>query len=235
MLFSSTIFLFAFLPIVLALYLALRSVRARNGLLLLASLLFYAWGELGYVAILLVSIALNFGFGLVIGGARGSSRGRAALVLAVAANLALLGFFKYAGFAVENWNALVSALGGAPVLMAPVHLPIGISFFTFQALTYVVDVYRGDAPVQRSPLRVALYISLFPQLIAGPMVRYRQVAVALGERTTSAEDVAAGLRRFVVGLGKKVLVANTLAVPADRIFAIPPGELEPGVAWLGAI
>jgi alginate O-acetyltransferase complex protein AlgI len=235
MLFSSTIFLFAFLPIVFVLHLALRSVRARNALLLTASLFFYTWGEMGYVAILLVSIAINFGFGVWIGSTRGSPSGRMALGLAVTANLLLLASFKYAGFVVDNLSGGLALLGLSPIELDPVHLPIGISFFTFQALTYVVDVHRGDAPAQRSPFRVALYISLFPQLIAGPIVRYRQVAAQLSERAASSEDVAAGLRRFVVGLGKKVLVANTLAVPADRIFAIPSGELEPSVAWLGAL
>jgi alginate O-acetyltransferase complex protein AlgI len=152
---------------------------------------------------------------------------------AVALNVLLLGAFKYANFFVDNLNALVSGLGMQPYELAPVHLPIGISFFTFQALTYVVDVYRRDAPVQRDPLRVALYISLFPQLIAGPIVRYRQVAAQLEHRAARIADVAAGLERFVIGLGKKVVVANTLAAPADAIFAIPAGELEPAVAWLG--
>jgi alginate O-acetyltransferase complex protein AlgI len=161
------------------------------------------------------------------------------LAFAVSANLLLLGIFKYANFAVDNLNALLEMLGLARIELAavhlPIHLPIGISFFTFQALTYVIDVYRRDAPVQRNPFRLALYISLFPQLIAGPIVRYHQIAAQLAKRVTSLDDVAAGASRFVVGLGKKVLIANTLAVPADHIFAIPDGELQIGVAWLGAL
>lgn len=238
MLFSSTLFVFAFLPLVLSAYLlATRlglKVPARNGLLLLASLIFYAWGETGYVAILLGSIAANHVFGLWIDRATAAASRRRALAVAVATNLAGLCFFKYANFLVDILNIAVSPLGLPTLVLAPIHLPIGISFFTFQAITYVVDVYRRDAPVDRNPLRVALYISLFPQLIAGPIVRYRCIASELRQRTATAEDVAAGIRRFTIGLGKKILIANTLAVPADRIFATPPDELSAAVAWLGA-
>ena len=235
MLFSSTIFLFAFLPIVLTLHFVLRGVAARNTLLLAASLLFYAWGETGYVVILLASIAANWAFGLWIERSRERPGRRLALALAIGGNLLLLGAFKYANFAVDSLNSLLAGAGLGPLALAPVHLPIGISFFTFQALTYVVDVYRRDAPVQSNPFTVALYISLFPQLIAGPIVRYGHVADALRERVSTLDDVAVGARRFLVGLGKKVLVANTLAMPADRIFALPPGELQASVAWLGAV
>jgi alginate O-acetyltransferase complex protein AlgI len=235
MLFSSTIFLFAFLPIVLGAYFALRTVGARNVLLVVASLLFYAWGETGYVALLLGSIAANYAFGLWISRSRtrAASR-RRALGVAVAANLLLLAGFKYANFLADSLGPLLLAVGLPQPDLAPVHLPIGISFFTFQALTYVIDVYRRDAEVQRNPLHVALYISLFPQLIAGPIVRYRQIALQLRERSSSLEDIAYGIRRFAIGLGKKVLIANALATPADRIFAVPPDELQASVAWLGA-
>ncbi len=153
----------------------------------------------------------------------------------MAANLLLLAGFKYANFLADSLNPLLLALGLPRLDLAPVHLPIGVSFFTFQALTYVVDVYRRDAEVQRNPLHVALYISLFPQLIAGPIVRYHQIALQLRERSSRLEDIAYGIRRFVIGLGKKVLIANTLATPADQIFAVPPGELQASVAWLGAV
>ena len=232
MLFSSTVFLFGFLPVLLLLHLALRSLAARNALLLVASLCFYAWGETGWVLLLLVCAVQSYCFGLWIERRRES---RLPVSLAVASNLALLVGFKYANFLVDNLRPLLAPLGLALPELAPLHLPIGISFFTFQAITYVVDLRRGDAPLQRNPLRVALYVSLFPQLIAGPIVRYRQVAHQLAERRATREDVAAGARRFVVGLGKKVLLANTLAVPADRIFALPPGELPAAVAWLGAL
>jgi alginate O-acetyltransferase complex protein AlgI len=236
MLFSSATFLFAFLPIVLGAYFALRTVGSRNVQLVVASLLFYAWGETGYVALLLASIAANYVFGLWIArsGTPASGR-RRALGIAVAANLLLLAGFKYANFLADSLSPLLLLLGLPRLDLAPVHLPIGISFFTFQALTYVVDVYRRDAEVQRNPLHVALYISLFPQLIAGPIVRYRQVALQLRERSPKLEDVAYGVRRFAIGLGKKVLIANALATPVDRIFALPPGELQASVAWLGAV
>jgi alginate O-acetyltransferase complex protein AlgI len=239
MLFSSTIFLFAFLPLVLTASLLLArsgaGVGARNTLLLAVSLLFYAWGETGYVALLLASIAANHVFGRGIDRARTPQARRGALAVAVAANLLLLGVFKYANFVVDVANAVLVPLGLPALALAPVHLPIGISFFTFQAITYVVDVYRRDAPVEQSPVRLALYISLFPQLIAGPIVRYASIAAELRERSASRDDIAQGIRRFTIGLGKKVLVANTLALPADRIFSLPPGELSAGVAWLGAV
>ncbi len=235
MVFSSTIFLFGFLPVVLAVYFLLRSVRARNAFLLAASLFFYTWGELGYVTLLLASVLMNWGFGLLIDRRRSDAGPPRMLHLAIALNLTLLVAFKYANFIVDNLNTGLASLGIAPLQLDPVHLPIGISFFTFQALSYVVDVHRGDAPVQRSLARVGLFISLFPQLIAGPIVRYHQIANQLSLRITTTGDVARGLRRFVVGLGKKVLVANTLAIAADSIFALPPSELTAAVAWLGLV
>jgi len=235
MLFSSPIFLFAFLPIFLALYLALPSLRLRNALLLLGSLLFYAWGEQAYVLILLACVGFNYVGGLWIDRARGRASSKRIVMAAVGLNLLLLGFFKYANFLVDNLDFLLGMAGLGEMTLAPIHLPIGISFFTFQAITYVVDIHRGEAPAQHGPLRVSLFIALFPQLIAGPIVRYRQIADQLAERQSRLEDMAEGIRRFIVGLAKKVLVANTLALPADRIFAIPAGELEPSVAWLGLV
>ena len=235
MLFSSTIFLFVFLPLFLGLYFALPGVRLRNALTLVASLFFYAWGEAGYVLILVASIAFNYVLGLWIERKRGEPTGRRLLALAVVLNLGLLAAFKYANFLADNLNILLTGLGFAPIEVAPIPLPIGISFFTFQAITYVVDIHRRQAPAQGDPFRVALYISLFPQLIAGPIVRYRQIADQLESRRVELSEIAEGIRRFIVGLAKKVLIANTLAVPADRIFAIPGGELEPAVAWLGLV
>jgi len=233
MVFSSTFFLFAFLPVVLLVHFLLPGVRARNAWLLAVSLFFYAWGELGYVAVLLASIAMNHVFGLMVASRRGKAGARNIVAVAIAANLALLGFFKYANFLVDSAAPVFTAIGLAAPQLQPIHLPIGISFFTFQALTYVIDIHRGDADVQRNPFRVALYISLFPQLVAGPIVRYQQVAAQLTERRTRQGDVAEGVRRFVIGLARKVLVANTLAVHADAIFATPAGELPAAVAWLG--
>ena len=233
MLFSSTLFLFAFLPVVLTASFLVRGTKSQNALLLGASLVFYAWGEQLYVSVLLASILANYLFGLWIANRQRLHNDRIALTVAVAANLVLLGVFKYANFTVDNLDEILRPLGLDTLSLAPIHLPIGISFFTFQAITYVVDIHRQEAEVQRTPSRVALYIALFPQLIAGPIVRYRQIAEQLGERRARLEDVAEGLRRFVIGLSKKVLIANTLAVPADQIFDIPMDQLETSVAWLG--
>jgi alginate O-acetyltransferase complex protein AlgI len=235
MLFNSPSFLIFFLPGVLILGYLFRRTPAQNILLFASSLFFYAWGELAYVLILLGSIALNYAFGLWIDGARDQPRQPWVLALALAINLSILAYFKYANFAVDTISALLSPIGLSAIEVEPVHLPIGISFFTFQAMTYVVDVYRQNAKVDRSPLRVGLYIAFFPQLIAGPIVRYRSVAAQLLERHASPEDVAVGIRRFVVGLGKKVLIADQLAVTSDRIFALPAAGLDPAVAWLGVI
>jgi alginate O-acetyltransferase complex protein AlgI len=234
MVFSSLTFLFAFLPAVLLLNL-LTPARFRNTTLLLASLFFYAWGETVFVLLMLASIGVNYLAGLALGGARRTLVRRGVLLLALVANLGFLAWFKYAGFLAENANALGSLLGTGILEMSPVHLPIGISFFTFQALSYVIDVYRGKTEAQRNPVKVALFISLFPQLIAGPIVRYRDIAAQIERRILEAEGFAEGVRRFCVGLAKKVLIANTLAVPADQIFALPPHELSASVAWFGAV
>ncbi|MDJ0947806.1 MAG: MBOAT family O-acyltransferase [Alphaproteobacteria bacterium] len=230
MVFSSVVFLFLFLPLVLGIYVLLPSLRLRNWFLILASLLFYAWGELGYVLILLASIGMNYLFGLLAARTRHGQAGRWVVGAAVAANLALLGTFKYLNFLVDNLNA---AAGRTLLELDPVHLPLGISFFTFQALTYVIDIHRGDAPVQRRIDHVALYISMFPQLVAGPIVRYSSIARRLVDRTVTRDDFSAGVQRFVIGLGKKVLIADTLAGPADAVFALPPDQLTTPVAWLG--
>jgi alginate O-acetyltransferase complex protein AlgI len=235
MVFSSTIFLFLFLPLTLLVYLLVgRSVR--NLILLAASLAFYAWGENIFVLLMLGSILVNYVFGLLIDRAqkRGGT-GRGALVCAVAANLGLLGFFKYANFIVDNLNTVLAALQLEPVTLQEVHLPIGISFFTFQALSYVIDLYRRDAQVQKNPINIALYISLFPQLIAGPIVRYHDIATQIALRTTSFADFGYGVRRFIIGLGKKVLLANVLGRAADYIFSLPPDRIPVTLAWLGAI
>ncbi len=231
MVFSSPVFLFLFLPLVVAAYFALPGIRARNLLLLFASLLFYSWGEIHYVIVLLVSICCNAWFGRRIEADR--RRSLRWLWAAIVVNLVLLGYFKYANFLVENLNAGLGLLGAGPIEQRPVHLPLGISFFTFQALSYLVDVYRGTARAQRRIVDVALYISLFPQLIAGPIVRYGDVALQLTERRTTLDDAAAGIRRFSLGLAKKVLIANVLGQTADEIFAHPEGQLDPALAWLG--
>ena len=234
MLFSSTLFLFLFLPIVLGVYTLLPKLL-KNAWLLLASLLFYAWGEPKLVWVMLLSIAGNYGFGLWIAQVRAKPSGKLVLGLAVASNLALLATFKYAAFATENLDLLLRALGMEELPIPAIVMPLGISFFTFHAMSYVIDVYRGDAKVQRNLLDLALYVTLFPQLIAGPILRYHDVAWQLVQRQTSRAGFAYGIQRFILGLGKKVLIANTLALPCDRIFALPADELSAPTAWLGIL
>jgi alginate O-acetyltransferase complex protein AlgI len=233
MVFTTPVFLFLFLPATLALVLAVPR-RLRNLVLLVASLVFYAWGEVFYVLLMLASIALNYAFGLWIG--RRTEAGAAStlpLSLAVAVNLGLLAVFKYANFAADGVNAVLPLLGLTPVGLDPVHLPIGISFYTFQALSYVIDVSRGQVKAQRNPLDLGLYIALFPQLIAGPIVRYSQIYAELASRVMSLDGFAAGVRRFVMGLGKKMLLANPMGLIADQVLALPAGSQPAGVAWLG--
>ncbi len=232
MVFASPIFLALFLPAALALYyLAPRAWR--NGVLMAASLAFYAWGEAAYVPLVLASVLGNWALGLAIDRAPGPRARRVRLAIAVAANLGVLAAFKYANFAVDNANAALAALGLATVALAPVPLPLGISFFTFHAISYVVDVYKRNASACRRLPDFALYILAFPQLIAGPIIRWRDIAAQLAARTERLADVAWGVRRFVLGLGKKVLVANPLGEVADRVFALGGGELTTPLAWLG--
>jgi alginate O-acetyltransferase complex protein AlgI len=234
MLFTSTVFLFLFLPLLIAVHFLARGIPQRNAVLLAASLFFYAWGEHVFVLLLLVSIGLNHLFGRLIADRRGRGSG-AVLALGVVANLSLLGLFKYANFAADNLNPLMVAIGVAPVRLDAIHLPLGISFFTFQAMSFLFDVHRGQVSDRPGLLRTALYISLFPQLIAGPIVRYASIADQLVRRVVTRGDFAAGLQRFTIGLAKKALVADALAIPADAIFAVPAGQLSFAMAWVGAV
>lgn len=231
MVFSSVIFLFCFLPITLALTL-LSPKPLRNSILLLMSLLFYWWGEGIFVLLMLASILTNYLAGLAL--ARFQKR-KMVLTLAVLINLGLLAFYKYAAFLVDNLNLLLATSDEPLIAPVEVHLPIGISFFTFQALSYVIDVYRGETEVQRNPFDLALYIAMFPQLIAGPIVRYHDVATQIRNRIVSNELFASGVRRFIVGLAKKVFLANVLGRVADQVFAMDPSTLGTGTAWLGII
>ena len=233
MLFSSSVFLFLFLPLVLLIYyLPLRRWRqGQNVFLLLASLGFYAWGEPWFVLVMIASILANYGFGLWVDACKRAGRScRAPIVAAVTANLGILFVFKYLTFTLGILNSL-----GAHFVIPGIELPIGISFFTFQALSYVLDVHRDRGRVQKSPLKVGLYISFFPQLIAGPIVKYETVAEQIDHRRESWDDFSAGCARFIAGLGKKVLIANQAAVVADRAFSMGAGELSASFAWLGAI
>ena len=227
MVFSSLVFLCIFLPAVLILHTVIRNRKAQNGLLLAASLLFYAYGEPVYVFLMLASALFNYVFALLIE----KKGGKLWVVPAVAVNLGVLAVFKYAGFLVSNLNALT----GLSLRVPAIALPIGISFFTFQALSYVIDVYRGQVAAQRNYAKVLLYISFFPQLIAGPIVRYRDIAHEIDTRAADREQIASGLRRFAVGLGKKVLIANTMGAAADAVFGAGAQGLNVLAAWIGAV
>ncbi len=234
MVFASPFFLFCFLPLTLAAY-ALVPARARNAVLLVASLVFYVWGEGAMVLLVLGSVLANWTFGLAIARAVAPGTRRRWLVVAVTANLAALAVFKYAGFVSANADALLRSLGHAGIALSALPLPLGISFFTFHAISYVVDVYKRNAHAERRITSFALYILLFPQLIAGPIIRWRDIAGQLSDHPQRLADFAYGVRRFVIGLGKKVLIANTLGAVADRIFALPAADLTTPVAWLGLV
>ena len=234
MVFSSIIFLFLFLPMTLFVYLVIGR-RLRNYFLLFASLVFYAWGETAYVLIMLLSIVANYVAGLTIDHFKDRPQARLFLGLAVAFNIGLLSVFKYANFIADNLNILLGSFELPTVALQPVHLPIGISFFTFQAMSYVIDIYRRDAVVQRNPADIGLYIALFPQLIAGPIVRFHDIAAQITHRRVRIQDFAEGVERFIIGLGKKVLIANQVAVISDQVFALKAGALSPGIAWLGVL
>jgi alginate O-acetyltransferase complex protein AlgI len=243
--FNSPVFLFLFLPVVLAGYYLVPAVtRVRGGLrntlvnaiLFTASIYFYAWGEKEYVQILLGSLVVNYTLARLVTREQGRGRtGRPGVVSAACFNLGLLGYFKYAGFVCANLSPAWEALGGSAFSAGTVHLPIGISFFSFQAMSYVIDVYRKDVPAERSLLRFGLYVFLFPHLIAGPIVRYRDIAGQLAHRPANLDQFAEGVKRLVAGLGKKLLIADTLAVAADAAFKVPPGELALSGAWLGLV
>ncbi|MBR1471997.1 MAG: MBOAT family protein [Lachnospiraceae bacterium] len=234
MVFSSIIFLFCFFPVVLFCYFLLcrKNIVAKNICLLLASLVFYAFGEGWNIILLLFSIAVNYGFGLFL--APGSKKPRKLLLAcAVILDLGLLFVYKYLDFAISNINQFT----GLQLPLPHIALPIGISFFTFQALSYIIDVYRGKVAPQKNPLYTGLYISLFPQLVAGPIVRYETIMEQIYEREETPEGFAAGIKRFICGMGKKILLADTMSLFADRIMAKVQGgdHISVALAWLGAL
>ncbi len=240
MVFSSVTFMFLFLPVTLLVHFLLPA-RFRNGWLLAVSLVFYAWGEPRYVFLMLASIGLNYIFGLGIDAARraGSRRGAVLwLLAAVVYNVCTLFFFKYAHFAAGLIDAALGTSLSRTALFGPIALPVGISFFTFQIFSYVIDVYRGQVPVQRSVAKLALYISLFPQLIAGPIVRYADVAAQIDRRAITFEKAYGGMLRFAQGFVKKVLLSNTAAGLANYVFdeagaLYPDGRVPAILAWAG--
>lgn len=234
MVFSSLLFLFRFLPAVLILYF-LAPKRIRNVILFLFSLFFYAWGEPKYVFLMLFSITMDYTVGRLIDHFRTEGKqgkARAALLFSVGVNLSILAFFKYADFIVNTVNGLLGT--GIPAPGIP--LPIGISFFTFQTMSYTIDVYRGATRVQKSWINYGTYVSMFPQLIAGPIVQYKTIAEQMEERNReNTEDFAQGIQRFMTGVGKKVLLANNIGVLTDTVMAMPMDTLPAATAWLGAI
>ncbi|MCK5830111.1 MAG: MBOAT family protein [Methylococcales bacterium] len=236
MVFSSPVFLFGFLPIVLLFY-YLSPKAFRNIVLLISSLLFYAWGEVFYLSIMLVSIITNFITGKLIYHTLedNKSSSKTYLIIGITINIGLLISFKYANFIVDNINSLFSIVTIPPINLAPVHLPLGISFFTFQAISYIVDIYRKEVKAQNNIFNLALYISLFPQLIAGPIVRYHDIAAQIINRTHSIDLFSGGIQRFIIGLAKKMLIANPLGELADNVFALSGNDLTMPLAWIGLV
>ena len=228
MLFSSMTFVFMFLPVVCALYL-LSNKRFHNPILLAASIIFYAWGEPKYLAIMLLTILINYAGAIAV--EKFNSHKKFWLISTIVVDLGLLIYFKYFNFIIDNINNLFHAhISALDVIM-----PIGISFYTFQALSYVIDVFRGDCKAQKDVYKLALYICLFPQLIAGPIVKYHDVAEQIEDREVNFDKVNIGVKRFIIGLSKKMLIANTLGAIADKIFTQPADTFSPLVAWLGSI
>lgn len=230
MVFSSLVFLFAFLPTIIFLYYISKD-KYKNYLLLTASLFFYAWGEPIYIVIMLVSILFNFIFGKKVDVRNDGKSRKFWLISSVIFNIGMLGVFKYTGFFIENINGLFKTTITNP----GISLPLGISFFTFQAMSYVIDVYRKDAKVQKNLLNLALYISLFPQLVAGPIVRYQTVADQIESREHNLDKFTEGVSRFIIGLSKKVILSNSLGMLADSVFNTPTFDLTITSAWLGII
>jgi len=233
MLFSSPVFLFLFLPVSLALHFLIGH-KFRNLFLLIASLLFYVWGEGTYVVMMVSIIAVNYALGRWIEGRTGERSVKGAVAVAVIINVGLLIAFKYSNFLVNQVNSALLPLRITPLDLKPVHLPLGISFFTFHALSYVIDISRGQVRAGK-PLDFAVYMTFFPHAIAGPIVRYGDIAEQIRRRVITTAGFAEGIRRFILGLAKKVLVANTVAMTADAIFTLPQGELTAGLAWLGLV
>lgn len=228
MLFSSIYFLFYFLPITILLY-RLVPEKAKNYLLLIASLIFYSWGEPVYVFLMIISAFFNYSMAKDI--VKKPSNAKATLIFACVVNLLILGFFKYYGFLLDT----ISAIFHADIQYTPLPLPIGISFYTFQAMSYIIDVYRGDAKEQKNPFKFALYLSLFPQLIAGPIVKYKDVALQLENRTSDAFSMGKGAERFIIGLGKKVILANNFGAIYVSITALDSSSTSVMSHWVAIL
>ena len=231
MVFSSLFFLCVFLPVNLFLYFIIRNNTWRNWVLVLSSLFFYAWGEPRWISIMILCTLVNYINGRICGRYRGKWQSKAALTASVVINLAALGFFKYSGFFIENLNALT----GLSIPFKGVALPIGISFYTFQSISYVVDVHRGEVEAQKSFWKLLLYVSLFHQLIAGPIVRYQDIASEIENRQITAQSFSEGVGRFIIGLGKKVLIANMAGEISKNFLGTNYETLPVTGAWLGIL
>ena len=239
MLFSSMTFIYVFLPVVCSIYLLVRN-ELKNHVLLIASLVFYAWGEPKYLAIMIATILINYIFAILIEKADKDVKKetflaifinkKLFLTLCITANLSILCYFKYFNFLAENINLLFKT----NVDFIKVIMPIGISFYTFQSISYVMDVYRGES-AQKDLYKLALYIALFPQLIAGPIVKYHEISAQIESRSVNFSTLSYGIKRFIIGLSKKMLVANTFGEIADKVFASNPDSFSPLIAWLGAV
>ncbi len=234
MVFTEPFFLFVFLPCTLLAYWAVPA-RWRNFVLLISSIAFYAIGQQSDVLVLLASIGVNAAAGFVLATSRSAMARSAVVIAGIVGNLGILAWFKYSGFLTANLDAIIERFGWGGLAIPAVALPVGISFFTFQAMSYLIDVKRGDARSARNPFDLALYIALFPQLVAGPIVRFSTIAEQIRERRVTPEDVEAGARRFIVGLAKKVLVANAVAGSVDQIFGLPPEQLSSSLVWTASL
>lgn len=227
MVFSSAVFLFIFLPVVLFVHTVVKNTTARNIFLIAASLVFYAFGEPVYVLLMIGSVALNYLFGRVLA----VHKNKAVLAVAVIINIGLLFVFKYVSWLI----GLIDNIPGIDIPVPQIRMPIGISFFTFQAMSYVIDVYRSEDDKHASFCDVLLYISLFPQLIAGPIVKYNTIREQIHDRTVTASKMAEGIRLFIIGLSKKMLISNVMGAAADKIFAMQPQAIDMPLSWLGAV
>ena len=227
MLFSSMTFVYMFLPVVCLIYLCSKK-ELHNGILLAASILFYAWGEPRYLAIMFLTIIVNYLGAIAV--EKYDRHKKLALILTVIVNLGFLAYFKYFNFVLDNINHIFSL----DIKLVEVILPLGISFYTFQAMSYLIDVYRGECKAQKDFYKLALYICLFPQLIAGPIVKYHDIEEQIDSREVNFDKVQYGVKRFIIGLSKKMLIANTMGAIADKIFVQAPDTFTPVVAWLGA-
>ena len=221
-------FVYMFLPVVCLIYLCSKK-ELHNGILLAASILFYAWGEPRYLAIMFLTIIVNYLGAIAV--EKWEKHKKLSLILTVIVNLGFLAYFKYFNFVLDNINHILSL----DIKLVEVILPLGISFYTFQAMSYLIDVYRGECKAQKDFYKLALYICLFPQLIAGPIVKYHDIADQIDSREVNFDKVQYGVKRFIIGLSKKMLIANTMGAIADKIFIQSPDTFTPVVAWLGAV